>query len=209
MHRRRVPGALGLVLLALLTCNGCRVGQGQPTRYYILTPMAPPSATASAMHLRDVAIGVGPVQLPQYTNRPQIVTGNTRHELSQAPLEEWAEPLRDNFIRVLAENLSVLLATDRVAVFPWKGPLPIAYQVIVEVTHFLGETGGETSLVALWSIVGNHGREVLVSQRSSFREPTGQQGYEDLAAAMSRTVAALSYDIAAAIMTLASQKAAQ
>jgi uncharacterized lipoprotein YmbA len=117
--------------------------------------------------------------------------------------------LRDNFIRVLAENLSVLLATDRVAAFPWKGPMPIAYQVIVEVTQFLGDTGGETSLVALWSIVGNNGRDVLLSQRSSFREPAGQPGYEGLVAAMSRTVAALSRDIAAAITALASQQAAQ
>jgi uncharacterized lipoprotein YmbA len=86
--------------------------------------------------------------------------------------------------------------------FPWKGPALIEYQVIVEVTHFLGELGGETSLVALWSVVGQNGTEVLASQKSSFREPTGSQGYEELAAAMSRTVAALSHDIAAAIATL-------
>jgi uncharacterized lipoprotein YmbA len=209
MRPWRICSTLGLGLLALLTGNGCSFGAGQPTRYYVLTPMPRPSANAAAMRLHDVAIGVGPVQLPQYTNRPQMVTGNTNNELAPAPYEEWAEPLRDNFTRVLAENLSVLLATDRVAVFPWKGPMPIAYQVIVEVMHFLGETGGETSLVALWSIVGSHGREVLVSQRSSFREPAGQQGYEGLAAAMSRTVAALSRDIAAAIMTLAAPQAAQ
>jgi hypothetical protein len=149
-----------------------------------------------------VAIGVGPIELPPYANRLQMVTGNTSYELHAAAFEQWAEPLRESFLRVLAENLSLLLATDRVALFPWKGPILIEYQVIVEVTHFLGEMGGETSLVALWSIVGKDGREVLVSQKSSFREPTGSQGYEDLAAAMSRTVAALSHDIAAAIATL-------
>ena len=206
MHHWPVPGTL-LVLLALLTFGGCSFGQGQTTRYYILTSLTPASTAAAPLRGRDLAVGVGPVQLPQYVNRPQIVTGRTSHELQQASFEQWAEPLRDNFVRVLAENLSVLLATDRVAVFPWKGPMPVAYQVIVEVTHFLGEVGGETSLVALWSIVGNNGRDVLVSQKSSFREPTGQDGYEAVAAALSRTVAALSREVATAITTLAGQAA--
>ncbi len=58
------------------------------------------------------------------------------------------------------------------------------------------------ALVALWSLLGKQGQEVLVSKKSSFREPTGGQDYEALAAAMSRTVAALSRAIAAAISAL-------
>ncbi|HKA52506.1 MAG TPA: PqiC family protein, partial [Candidatus Binatia bacterium] len=134
-----------------------------------------------------------------YADRPQVVTGNTSNELHPAALAQWAEPLADNFARVLAENLSLLLDTDRVAVFPWRGPLPMEYQVMVEVTRFLGEPGGEVSLVALWSVVGKNGKEVVVSKKSSFSEPTRGQDYEALAAAMSRTVAALSRDIATAI----------
>ncbi len=114
---------------------------------------------------------------------------------------QWAEPLQDGFTRVLAENLSLLLATDRVALFPWKTFAP-EYQVVVEVTHFLGQTGGEVSLVALWSILNKDGREALVSKKSSCRESTGSSEYEALAAAMSRTVVALSRDIATALLAL-------
>jgi uncharacterized lipoprotein YmbA len=150
-----------------------------------------------------MAIGVGPVELPQYTNRQQIVTGNQSYQLHPATFDEWAEPLRDNFLRVLADNLSILLTTDRVMLFPWKGPMAIEYQVVVDVTHFLGEIGGETSLVALWSIVGKNGQEVLLSQKSDLRERTGTQGYAALAEAMSHNLGALSREIAAAITTLA------
>ena len=114
----------------------------------------------------------------------------------RAPLDNWAEPLEDNFARVLAENLSLLLTTDQMAVFPWKSPMSIEYQVVVEVTKFLGEPGGQASLEALWSIVGKNGTDVRVMKKSSFTEPVGAQNYEALAAAMSRTVAALSRDIA-------------
>src|SRR5262245_23853131 len=64
---------------------------------------------------------------------------------------QWAEPLPDNFSRVLAEDLSLLLATDHVAVFPRKGPVPMYYQMSVEVTRFLGAPGERS----LWSHVAH------------------------------------------------------
>jgi hypothetical protein len=199
----QVSGILATCLCWLVT--GCSLGKEQATRHYVLIPLQLADTAPLAIQGGDVAIGIGPVQLPQYTNRPEMVTGNRGPELHYAPYAQWGEPLRDNVVRVLAENLSLLLATERVAVFPWKGPMPMAYQVIVEVTQFLGEVGGDTSLVALWSIVGNHGREVLVSRKSSLREPAGQDGYAAMAEAMSRMVAALSREIAAAIAALAAQ----
>jgi len=148
----------------------------------------------------DVTIGVGPVEVPQYVNRPEIVTGLDSPVLQSAALAEWAEPLRDGFTRVLAENLSLLLATERVAIFPRQSGVP-EYQVVVNVIQFLGQPGDDVVLVALWGLLGKQGQD-LVSKKSSFREPTGGQDYEALAAAMSRTVAALSRDIAAAISAL-------
>jgi len=148
----------------------------------------------------DVTIGVGPVEVPQYVNRPEIVTGLDSPVLQSAALAEWAEPLRDGVTRVLAENLSLLLATERVVIFPWQSGVP-EYQVVVHVIQFLGQPGGDVALVALWGLLGKQGQD-LVSKKSSFREPTGGQDYEALAAAMSRTVAALSRDIAAAISAL-------
>jgi len=180
---------------------GCSFGRQPPTRLYVLTALPATEVVPAGGATHSLAVVVGPVELPQYADRPQVVTGNTSNELHSAALAQWAEPLADNFARVLAENLSLLLGTDRVAVFPWRGPLPMEYQVMVEVTRFLGEPGGEVSLVALWSVVGKNGKEVVVSKKSSFSEPTRAQDYEALAAAMSRTVAALSRDIATAIAT--------
>ena len=195
--------ALFVLLVALavstLVVSGCSTGP--PTRLYVLTSLPRAESGPLAAGGRQMSIGVGPVELPQYVNRPQIVTGQQSSELQSAASAQWAEPLQDGFTRVLAENLSLLLTTDRVAIFPWKTFVP-EYQVVVEVTHFLGQTGGEVSLVALWSILNKDGREAPVSKKSSFRESTGSSEYEALAAAMSRNVAALSRDIAAALLAL-------
>lgn len=188
----------------LVTCATSAIilsscSNGVPTRLYVLTPLTRVEPVAQAPGMREVTIGVGPVEVPQYTRRAEIVTGYDSPELQSAASAEWAEPVRDGFTRVLADNLSLLLATERVALFPWKSFVP-EYQVVVDVIHFLGQPGGDVSLVALWSIMGKQG--VLVSKKSSFREPTGGQDYAVLAAAMSRTVAALSRDIAAALTAL-------
>jgi uncharacterized lipoprotein YmbA len=199
-HWRSTLFAL-LVALAvgMLVVSGCSTGP--PTRLYVLTSLTSAESLPQATGIRGMSLGVGPVELPQYVNRPQIVTGQHSSELQSAASAQWAESLQDGFTRVLAENLSLLLATDRIALFPWKTFVP-EYQVVVEVTHFLGQTGGEVSLVALWSILSKNSRDALVSKKSSFRDSAGSSEYEALAAAMSRTVAALSREIAAALMAL-------
>lgn len=141
-HLYRVSFALVNLASIVVVLGGCSFARQQPTRLYVLTTLPATEAVLPGGVTPGLAVVVGPVELPQYVNRPQIVTGNTSNELHHAAFAQWAEPLADNFARVLAENLSLLLGTDRVAVFPWRGPLPMKYQVMVEVTRFLGEPGG-------------------------------------------------------------------
>ena len=191
------------ITFSLFTLAGCSfTRQPPPTHLYVLTALPQTEGATSTILSNKETIGVGPVTLPQYTNRPQIVTGNTSPELNRASFELWAEPLDSGFTRVLAENLSRLLVTDQVAVFPWPGPMHIAYQVIVDVSQFLGELGGQASLEAYWSVVGKNGQEILARKKSSFTESVGGQDYQALATALSRTIAKLSRDIAATITTL-------
>jgi len=197
-----------LLSLLLVTCclsafGGCSLrGKPPTTRLYVLTSLPQSERATSPGLASSDTIGIGPVTLPQYTNRSQIVTGATNPELNRAPFEQWAEPLEANFTRVLADNLSLLLATDQVMTFPWQGPASPAYQVIIDVTQFLGEPGRQASLEARWSVIGKNGKEVLVRKKSSFSEPLETPDYQALAAGLSRTVAQLSRDVAATITVL-------
>ena len=204
---RRLLPRLTVVTLgaSLVLLGGCIGGKTQPSRFYILTAL-PSSEPGKQSAEHRIAIGIGPVELPEYLNRPQIVTRANRNQLHLAEFDQWAEPLKDNFSRVLAENLSVLLSTEHVAIFPWDGSTPIDYQVAVEVTRFEGTTGGGTSLIARWSIFGKGGRELLLRRRSCFSEPGGAKDYDATVSAMNRTLADLSREIAAEIKAI-SQKA--
>ena len=75
----------------------------------------------------------------------------------------------------------------------------MALQIGVEVVQFDGTLGGDVILNANWGLFGERGKRLLVAKRSSFMEPTGAPTYEAFVAAQSRTVAALSREIAESI----------
>ena len=194
------PVMLALVVVTLgasLTAVGCA---SQPSRFYLLSAM-PDTETASpaTSGQQGLTIGIGQVTLPRYVDRPQIVTRTGPYEITLAEFDRWAEALDTNFSRALAENLSLLLPTARVVMSPWPRASPIDYQVVVDVTHFLSQVGGESLLIADWAILKGEGQAVLTDGRSRFSTPPAGQDYAAVVAAMSQTVAGLSREIAAAI----------
>jgi uncharacterized lipoprotein YmbA len=189
--------ALAIVFL-LMHLAGCAISA--PTRFYVLSPLA--SSKAESQALKDegcIAIGIGPVELPAYLDRPQIVTRVSENELNLAEFDKWAEPLKENFSRVLVENLSTLLCADTISIFPWKGSTPIDYQVEVTVIRMDGNVGGNASLVARWAIFREKDRKMLLTRQSSFSRLLSSQGYKALVSAQSLAIAELSREIAEAI----------
>jgi uncharacterized lipoprotein YmbA len=197
-----------IVCTALAALVGC--ASTQPSRFYVLSDLrsmetAPQAAAAG----QDLAVGIGPITVPKYLDRPQIATLASRHELNFAEFDRWAEPLDVTLARALAGHLSTLIPTEHVAVYPWARGAPIDYQVTVEVTHFVGQVGGAGVLMASWSIAQAEGGAPVVSRRSRFTAQAAGQGYEAVVAAMSQTVAELGREIAETINGLASRARAR
>jgi uncharacterized lipoprotein YmbA len=191
---------VGCIILCtwFVLLSGC--WHTQPARFYLLQSMPGMEKDKQAATTgQSLAICVGPVMLPKYLDRPQIVTTTKTSELKLAEFDRWAEPLRDNFSRVLTECLSKALGTDRVIVFPWGKMTSFDYQVIVTVVRFDGELGENAELSARWSVFGDGGKKELLTRKSDLSESTGAQGYEALVSAQSRAIAGLSKEIAGAI----------
>jgi uncharacterized protein len=191
--------AVALVALALINLAGCAATDN--TRFYLLTPLAEPSNAHSS-----AAIGVGPIVLPRYLVRPEIVGRVSGNQLDLAESDQWGGELEDNMTRVVASNIANVLGTNNIALFPWSaGPQPsMDYQVIVDVTSFEQTPDGSCVLEAFWRIAHGETGEILVMRRSSFQEPvatsaTGGANYNAIALAQSRNVEKLSREIAEAI----------
>ena len=162
----RVLAGAALVALMALGCAPATL----PTRFYVLTAV-PPAGGASAA-ARDVAVGVGPIALPGYLDRPQIVTRTGGDEIDLAEFDQWGEPLRSAVPRVLADNLAARIPTERVVLFPWRGVRTVQYQVPVEILRFEGKPGGDVVLRARWRLLDGSGRE-LALRASAVSEPPG------------------------------------
>ena len=197
MTTRRFSFQNVFVFLLLSICVFACAGKTASTKFYVLSPL--PEHKLSGAD--GPAMGVFPVAMPDYLDRPQLVTRVSENEIRLDEFNRWAEPLKDNFYRVLVENLSILLNSDKIIKTAQNLGVPVALQIGVEVAQFDGVLGGDVVLIAKWGLFGEGGKKLLLGKRSSFREPTGTATYEALVAAQSRVVAALSREIAEAIRT--------
>src|SRR5918992_2629453 len=131
MHRVLFSCVLAICGIALFVLSGC-FGSTPPMQFYLVpSPTGVNTAPPSSAGQRDLTIGVGPVTLPPYLDRPQIVTRASRAKLTLAEFDHWAAPLQDTITRVLAEHLSLLIPTDRAVPHPWPRTIDPDYQVTV------------------------------------------------------------------------------
>jgi uncharacterized protein len=188
------------VLIGLTLSSGCV--HSNPERFYVLTEVAqstgagqPPAEPGSGP-----AVGVGPVSLPGYLDRSQIVTRRGA-QLEVADLDRWGEPLSEGVPRALAANLATLLQSEHIVVYPWPTARTVELQVVVDVTGFDGMVGGDVLLEARWRVLARDRKE-LVLRSSTVREATGEPGYLALVSAMNRSLGVLSREIADSIREL-------
>ena len=190
-----------MVLWMLL--SGC--GSSPASKFYLLSPLQGPGGDVKPDSEACVSIGIGPIRIPEYLDQPQIVIRSAPNEIKASETNRWAEPLKNNFTRVLAQNLTGLLCTKSILFYPWKGGLPIDYRVEVEVIRFEGVLGGQVSLEAWRRILSREGKTLHLSKRSAFNEPASGEDYQPLVSAQSRLLENLSREIATSLMALPSQ----
>ena len=199
---RDVPffGLLPVVLvMGLFFLDGC-LGRSQSPRFYTLSPLIEDKALAkSDTPARDTRIGIGPIKLADYLDHSKLVTRTGDNRLVKAEFDLWAGAFRDNLTNVLAENIGLLVPTERIYLYPWRLSEPMDYQIILDVVRFDGDLGKDAWLVARWSIIGGKEKEVLEVGRSSIREPVKGSGYDALVTAQSRALAQISHEIVEAI----------
>ena len=191
----------GMLCLCLMVLVGCP--STQPSKFYVLTPISFPEQQGDIVSGHHaLAIGIGPIEIPDYLDRPQIVKRRNSHELELAEFHKWGEPLKANISRVLTENLSGLLLTDYIYPFPWRESAGFSYQVLVRITRFDTSSEGEAILDARWEIRVHNEGDVLAIRRSHFQNLPSEQGYEGMVSAMSQNLEDFSRTIATTIQSL-------
>ena len=185
--------ALASLVLSAALLTGC-AHTPQP-HYYVLSG---PSVATNESTRSGPSIGIGPLLLPDYLDRPQIVTRATDSRLVLSNEHRWAEPLNVSFARALLGELEKQLPTQNLVVHPWRASLDIARQVRIDITRFERDAGGGFHLGARWSVTNGDNSIVPATRVSEIEVPVNGQDddYDALVAAANSAVAALASAIA-------------
>jgi uncharacterized protein len=168
--------------LAVALATGC--SSLPPVRFYVVTPLADPVPAARAPGPRVV---VASVRLPEYLERPQLVTRSGDNRLKLEEFDQWGGNLAKDLTRVMTENLSLLLGSDAVVAVPHTQRMRPDYRVEIEVLRFERAGDARVHLAAKWRLLRGADGSPLAS-------PTTVLASEPLpeAASVELTVAAMS-----------------
>ena len=148
-------------------------------------------------------VAVGPIRVPDYLKRSQMVSRGQGAEVIVDDFNRWAEPLDDAFHRTVASNVDGLVSTAVVVAFPSGAVLDIDYRVFGRIDRFDADGVGNTILDVQWGIGDGDGNVVAAARRTRYQSSARQPNDPaPMAEAMSDTIAQLSKDVAAELESL-------
>jgi uncharacterized lipoprotein YmbA len=184
---------MAVLAVAELTA-GCSALSSQPdlTRYYSLTPIESRRPMPVGY---DLSVGIGPVTVPDHLE-DQLVTRLADEEVVISDTDRWSEPLRDGVSGVLRQNLTRLLGTQRIFIYPWDPKIPPDWAVTLEILQFERTAKGTADLKARWSIGQGSNRAPVVIREAVVSQPIEGTDPRATVSALSAALNNLSQQIA-------------
>ena len=193
--------SLILGMTSVLALGGCISASSTPSpRFYMLHTTD--KASAALEMAPNVVIEVGPVKIPEYQNRPQMVAQDKDQMITFSEFDRWGEPLNSSIAQFVSQNFSVMLPGANLQIYPANLAIPIGYQVILDVLQLESQLDKDMFLVVQWSIVDVQNHKMLFSKRSEFRRSINPPNYTGLAQTLSEECISLSSEMSQKIVSL-------
>jgi uncharacterized protein len=193
--------------------SSCTVLPPQPdrARFIMLTPATPAAFNHEkpSAGLGSIAIGLGPVELPAYLDREELVMRTSPNGFELSETNRWAESLPDSFCKVLAADLSERLDNAALVQYPWDPETRLDYTVRVEIQNFEADTNQTASLVAHWEVRAAQGDQTISTREAQISRSLTSLSGDAVAAALSDSVAELAGQIASTIVQAQQQRVAR
>lgn len=181
------------LIFALLTaCTS-----SPPVHFYVLETRS--AIPVKADGAPKSIIGIGPLSIPPLLERKQIVTRSEQNTVQIAEFHQWAAPLRDNTIQVVAQNLAALQTHYVIRPYPWSAYGPVNYRVIIDIERFDTQPGHSVNLEARWAIVDEKTRAIVTNNQSRIEHPLADSSYPATVKALSEVLDEFSRELALAL----------
>jgi hypothetical protein len=159
--------ARSITLCVFVSLLVAACGSSPPVRYFALSTM-------DSVQRQDpddaVTLGLGPLRMPEYLNRSQLVTRGGGSELEIDEFSRWAEPLTLALHRVVSTDIDNMMHGVIVIAFPWEAVIQddLNFRLIGEVTRFDADQSGRVVLDIQWGISATTGEAAVVIRRSKY-----------------------------------------
>ncbi len=191
-----------LIIIAISLLIGCSSSSPVPKYYTLNTIPTDKNTEIYSVKDSDIVFGIGPVEIPDYLDKPQIVTRTAENELMLSEFNLWGGSLKIDVMRVLIENISSLLAPKKITIISWKTSVPEAYRIPIYLLRLDASANGSIFLKAKWGIVAKDGRTVVSIREFSITKPIKGNDYKDIVYAMSDVLADFSKEIVSIIQSI-------
>lgn len=183
-----------LVPLLLAAC-----ASAPQTAFYTLALDSAPASVADF----PAHVAIGPIDLPDYLDRPQIVTRIGENRLRVDEFNRWGGRLDEQIDHVLQRGLGSALGRDRV--FGHRSGVGVGrdYRIALQVLRFDGTPDGDVVLDVAWSVIDETSLDVVAHRRDRYVAAWNGTGYDAYAATLSGLLARLVGDVAPVLRQVA------
>jgi len=202
MRSKPIGPLSALALLVGLAGPACSLlsPQKDETRYAVLASVdeLPGGAAPAPAPASGARVGLGPVALPEYLRRTEMVSREEGTKIVISRTERWAEPLDRAIVRVLAVDLERALGVARIVPHPWYPSDRPDVQIEIEIARC--EREGERVVVAArWTVRDlRESGAAPIERESRIERAAATSGGASTALALSQALAELCREIAAA-----------
>jgi uncharacterized lipoprotein YmbA len=200
--KRWIKAAMTVGLLGL-SLAACFSPKPDPSKFFTLSslPQVEQGSLKNSTRPEKMFLGIGPIKFPGYLDREEIVVRSAQNRFDLSATDRWAEPLEENFSRVLSENLALLLNTDLIIIYPWSPTNRPRYHVEIDVLRLEANNERNGELFARWSVTGTD-KKVAVVKESRIIRNAKEKSTDGSVAALSEAVGDFSREIAETVSAI-------
>ena len=188
---------IALSAVYLLVLSACV--SSPPVHYYSLSPID----TDYQQDPDDaVMLGIGPLSIPDYLNRSQIVTRDVDAQMRVDDFSRWTEPLADSMHRIISTDVDNLLHGVVVVMYPYDAVVRshLDYRLVGDVNRFDADSSGLVVLEIQWAIVDTEAHLLVSARRNRYQAQMVTSGdFGAMVAAMHDVLSQFSRSVAGKI----------
>ena len=172
---------------------GC-AKSSKPVEYYMLDASVGIVNNQTLKGDEGPMIGLGPIRLPEYLDRFQMVVAVSENKYKLIDGHRWAEKLDQNISLALFKTLPSQLGTDRMIRDPWPQRPGVDFQVKIDILELNVDQDGQSQLVAQWSIKSKD--KTILNKRSTFTAQASTTDIDKMVQAQSECLTKLGQEVA-------------